>query len=168
MKELITERLIIIPCSLDMALSLIYHRKELETKSPIAIPKSWPSNKMKSYLPFYIEKLAHDQSELGWGIWIIIEQSKRKIIGCVSFKGKPDINGAVELAYDIVEHYQGRGYGYEAAQKLVEWAFTQEKVKKIIAECHVANEASIRILNKLGMTCLHKDGNFLYWELRKE
>jgi ribosomal-protein-alanine N-acetyltransferase len=168
MVEVITDRLILIPCSLDMAKSLIFYRKELGKRSPIDIPECWPSIELQGYLPFYIERLEKNEDEFGWGVWIIIEQNIRKIIGNIGFKGRPDDEGKIELAYHVVQEFQRRGYGFEAAQSLIEWVMNDTAVKTVTAECEDSNFASIRILEKLGMCCVSRDGQFLKWELKNE
>jgi ribosomal-protein-alanine N-acetyltransferase len=167
-KELITDRLLLIPCSLDMAKSLILHREELAIRSPIQIPEDWPSLQLKGYLPIYIEKLEKNQNEYGWGVWIIIKLEEKKIIGNIGFKGRPDNNGVVEIAYTILKEERQKGYGCEAAKSLIEWAYDFSEVKRIIAECEDSNRASIRILEKIGMKLYDTDKNFLKWELRLE
>lgn len=168
MVELITDRLIVIPCSLDMAKSLVFHRKELGVRSPIHIPDSWPNPLLQSYLPLYIERLEKDQAEYGWGIWLLIEHTEKKIIGNVCFKGRPSKKGKVEISYYIIPEFREKGYGFEAVDTLIEWLLAKEQVKSIGAECEEKNIAAIRILEKLGMRSIGKDRKFLLWELEKE
>ena len=54
-----------------------------------------------------------DPWRLGFGI---IDRESRTVIGAASFKGPPDTNGMVEIAYGIVPSFEGRGYATEAAR----------------------------------------------------
>jgi [ribosomal protein S5]-alanine N-acetyltransferase len=49
---------------------------------------------------------------------------------------------------------------------LVNFAFTQPELKRIIAHSPDAHVASIRILEKLGMQKIARDENLLKWELK--
>jgi len=55
------------------------------------------------------------------------------------------------LFYAISPSYQKQGYAFEAAQALVEYAFQQIHLKRIIAETNHDNVASISVMKKLGM-----------------
>ncbi len=166
MIEIITERLLIVPCSLDIAKSLVFHRAELEKRSPIIIPKGWPSPFVTSMLPIYIENLENDESEYGWGLWMIIDYTDKKIIGDIFLQGKPDKKGAVSINFNMLKDLKDNSLTYEAVDALIEWMITQTETKQVITECSDNNLQSIRLFEKLGMRCTKKEGKFLMWELR--
>nr|WP_254842791.1 GNAT family N-acetyltransferase [Bacillus sp. MRMR6] len=85
----------------------------------------------------------------------------------MGFKGKPDDEKSVEVGYGITASEQNKGYATEALNCIVKWAFNSNSVKKIIAECLEENSSSIRVLEKLNMTKIHKDKGMLYWQLNK-
>lgn len=60
-----------------------------------------------------------------------------------------------EVGWAIHPDEWGRGYATEAAWIVMDWAFTQLDVHRIVAFCHVDNVASVRVMEKLGM---HQDG----------
>ena len=167
MIEIFTERLLIVPCSLDIAKSIVFHRQELEDRSPIIIPKGWPAPLVTGLLPFYIEKLEKDDSEYGWGLWLVINYAEKSIIGDVYVHSKPDKMGTVHLSYTMVSDLNDTSLTYESIDALIEWMITQKDVKKVITECSDSNTQSIKLFEKLGMRCTKKDGKFLMWELRK-
>ena len=55
------------------------------------------------------------------------------------------------LYYAISPGQQRYGYATEAATALVEYAFTQLKLKRVVATTSFANHASIAVMKKLGM-----------------
>jgi RimJ/RimL family protein N-acetyltransferase len=69
-------------------------------------------------------------------------------IGSVGFKGPPDSDGMVEIAYSIEPAYQGRGYATEAAQGLVNFALADQRVRLVRAHTKTDHRASIRVLEK--------------------
>jgi [ribosomal protein S5]-alanine N-acetyltransferase len=165
MIEIFTERLLIVPCSLDIAKSLVFHRTELEKRSPIIIPEGWPSPLITSMLPIYIESLEEDESIYGWGLWLIINYTDKTIIGDIYIQGKPDKRGVVNIHFNMVKDLGDTSLTYEAVDALMEWVITQTEAKKVITECSDSNFQTIRLFEKLGMRCTKKEGAFLKWEM---
>jgi RimJ/RimL family protein N-acetyltransferase len=71
----------------------------------------------------------------------------------------------VEIGYGLVEEERGKGYGFEAAKVIKDWAIAQEEVKVLKAECLIDNTPSVRILEKLGMIETRRDKEFIFWEV---
>jgi len=82
---------------------------------------------------------------------MIMRQNNMFVIGDARFKGNPNANGEVDIGYSIIEKEQKKGYGFETAKKLADWAFLQQDVKHIRASCLISNIASARIIEKVGM-----------------
>jgi ribosomal-protein-alanine N-acetyltransferase len=167
MLHLKTERLDVIPCSLRIAQAIAADKSKIETILAVRVPDDWPAQDLAEFLPFHAQQLEADPSLLGWGVWLMIHATERVAIGDVGFKGKPDYEGTVEIGYSVIPAYRNQGFASEAAQALVDWVFTQQGVKKIIAECSDDNAPSIRVLQKLGMKRLKTDGSLLKWELKR-
>ncbi|MDR0137225.1 GNAT family N-acetyltransferase [Metabacillus idriensis] len=168
MIEIVTDRLLIIPCSLDIAKSLVFHRKELESRSPIGIPVTWPSTAVKGMLPLYIERLERNENEYGWGLWLIILYHEKRIVGDLFLQGMPDEHGCVELCYNIHEVEDEESLTFEAIEAVIEWLTSEKSVIQISMECIDHNKKSIRLFEKLGMICTKKEDVFLSWELKKK
>ncbi|MBU7591985.1 GNAT family N-acetyltransferase [Metabacillus halosaccharovorans] len=166
--EILTNRLMIIPCSLDIAKSLVFHRKELDKRSPIEIPASWPSAYVRGFLPYYIESLEKDDKDLDCGVWMIILYEEKKIIGDIVMQGKPVQEQNVRLTYHIEEATTDGSIAYEAIDAFIDWLTYQMAVKKVVMECEVQDKESIRLFDKLGLICTKKDGEFFTWEIQKE
>ena len=130
--------------------------------------EDWPIKDALDFFPVYLNRLKIDPYVFGWGAWIIVLVCEKKIVGDLGFLGKPSIEGTVEIGYSIAPDYRGRGYAYEAAQSLIEWAFHNKRVEKTIARCEPGNIASIRVLEKLGMNQVGKKKGLLVWEILKK
>lgn len=107
-----------------------------------------------------------DPWRLGFGV---IDKESRTVIGAASFKGPPDTNGMVEIAYGIVPSFEGRGYATEAARALIEYAQADDRVRQIIAHTMPEPNASTRVLKKCGFTFAGEvmdpeDGRVWRWE----
>lgn len=76
----------------------------------------------------------------------------KQFIGLIAMNlGKQNYRTA-EVWYKIHKDYWGRGYASEALTKLLEFGFNELKLHRIEAGCAVENIASIRVLEKAGMT----------------
>jgi RimJ/RimL family protein N-acetyltransferase len=92
-------------------------------------------------------------------------------VGACAFKGPPDADGAVEIAYGVDPAFQGRGYAKEAAAALVEFALRDERVRVVRAHTLPENGPSQGVLTANGFECLGEvidpeDGLVWRWELR--
>ena len=54
-----------------------------------------------------------------------------------------------------------------AARALISWGLRQPDVDRIIAKCDPANAASVRVLEKSGMSSVGEAEGMLLWELRR-
>lgn len=62
--------------------------------------------------------------------------------------------GSIEtnLGWHYGSRYWGRGYATEAARRLLDIGFEIGRVKEVFADCFADNAASIRVMEKIGMT----------------
>jgi ribosomal-protein-alanine N-acetyltransferase len=60
-----------------------------------------------------------------------------------------------EIGWAVHPEEWGKGYAGEAARGVMDWAFKELNVHRIVAFCHAGNSASVRVMEKLGM---HLDG----------
>ena len=130
--------------------------------------EEWYTAQVQDFLPLYAQILTNDRSQLGWGVWLIIHTAHSTLIGDLGFTGKLDHSRTVEIGYEVMVEYRNQGYGFEAVQALVNWAFKQPEISRIIADCHLDNSASIRILEKLAMQQIGRNETLPEWELKKE
>jgi RimJ/RimL family protein N-acetyltransferase len=118
-------------------------------------------------LPFINKAFEKNSEPSGFEGWMMVLKANMTIIGDIGFRGIPDDNGDVEIGYGIIEEAQGKGYGFEVAKSMIDWAFSQDKVKSVKADCLINNAPSIRILEKVGMKEIKRDQSSIYWELIK-
>ena len=162
-----TRRLELPPCSVQVAQAIVRNRVDVETLLGLRVSDDWPALDLQEFLPVYVQQLEADPSLLGWGVWLMVHRADQKMIGDLGFKGRPDTEGTVEIGYSVVPGYRSQGYAVEAVRALVDWAFAQQDVKRITAECDLDNAPSVRIHEKSGFQCLETGGNLLKWELKK-
>ena len=59
--------------------------------------------------------------------------------------------GEVEIGWRLREDAWGHGYATEAATVVLDLAFRVHRMDRVVSRTDVANEASIRVMRKLGM-----------------
>ncbi len=120
--------------------------------------------------PAWLEMLRNSSETDPWQHgFAVVEQQSGSVIGTAGFKGPPDENGVVEIAYGVVPSKQGRGVATAAAGLLVEYAITQGDAKQIIAHTLPEHNASTRVLKKNGFEFAGEvidpeDGKVWRWE----
>lgn len=120
--------------------------------------------KMGPHIDMHVEELKTDCHAKGWGVWFVIHSESDIVIGDVGFKGKPN-HQTVEIGYGIQSDFQNQGFATEAVNAIKNWAFASNQVTKIIAECATENAASMRVLEKIGMSRTSSTDNYIYWQL---
>jgi len=149
--RILTERLELLPIDSVIIHSSLFKKYIRNTKN------------YKSYL----EELTKDSDLLGWGVWLVVSKDSNVIIGDIGFKGKP-IDETVEVGYGFSLHARNKGYATESVNALIEWAFSTNRVNKVMAQCLTDNHSSIKVLTKLGMQRTEIKDNMITWHLYKK
>jgi RimJ/RimL family protein N-acetyltransferase len=113
--------------------------------------------------------LARIGRETKWGSFLAMDPASRLVVGVCGYKGPPDPDGAVEIAYFTLPMYEGRGYATAMAALLTARAGTPPPARTVRAHTLPERNASVRILEKLGFTHLGQvvdpeDGPVWRWE----
>jgi len=86
-------------------------------------------------------------------IAIVIKSDPAPImVGALGAHWVSQPNGTMEFGYSIAEPYWGRGFVAEAARAVIQFVFTEYAVERLQARVFVGNDASDRVLEKLGFT----------------
>lgn len=96
--------------------------------------------------------------------WLAMRKKDRVIVGSADFKGVPNENGEVEIAYGLGEKYFHHGYMTETIEALCHWAKKQPRVRSIIAETETNNLTSQHILSQCGFY-KEKIDDSIWWRL---
>ncbi|MEO0046211.1 MAG: hypothetical protein RL705_1402 [Bacteroidota bacterium] len=104
----------------------------------------------KSFLENY------NQYELnGYGRWAVIEKYNNEFIGWCGLKYSPNLN-EVDLGFRFFKKYWNLGYATETAKACIEYGFHQLQLTKIVGRAMELNVASVKVLEKTGMTFVGK------------
>jgi ribosomal-protein-alanine N-acetyltransferase len=101
---------------------------------------------------------------------VSLTAGRREAMGLATFKGPPDNEGTVEIAYGIAPGYQNRGFATEAAAALVEFALADPRVRLVRAHTMPTNNASTKVLERNGFKLRGpvidpEDGEVWRWDL---
>ncbi len=94
------------------------------------------------------------------------------LIGSGGYKGKADDAGVVEIGYGIAPAYRNRGLATEAAQGLVDYAFSQPHIKYVDAHTLAEVNPSTKVLEKIGLKNIESltdpdEGEIWHWRLER-
>jgi RimJ/RimL family protein N-acetyltransferase len=95
----------------------------------------------------------------------VVERSTGEAIGTAGFFGPPR-DGVVEIGYGIVPSRRRRGYAAEAVHALLGLAAAQPGVTEVVAHAEADNVASIRVLEKSGLSYQGREGVLVRYAAR--
>lgn len=84
--------------------------------------------------------------------WIIENSTTHENIGLIGLKLSDSKYQCREVWYKIHPDQWNNGFATEALNRVIDFGFDQCKLHRIQAGCAVENSASIRVLEKVGMT----------------
>ena len=93
-----------------------------------------------------IEKISSNRDE----VYVIC--FKHEFAGLVGFKDIDRINDKIEIGYWLVEKFTGKGIATAAAHKMINLAFRNMNMNRIVIRCGIGNEKSSAIPRRLGFS----------------
>lgn len=112
------------------------------------------------WLPFFsIEDSNKDIVEIMEGynrgeslVWAMELKTNQKMIGRIGLGDYSSKNARAEIGYASNRKYWGKGLMTEAVKQIIDFCFTSLGMNRIEAVCLPDNVASIRVLEKVGMS----------------
>jgi RimJ/RimL family protein N-acetyltransferase len=161
--KLVTDRTILIPFNLGMI--DVFSGKS--NSSQYIHNEEWPENALIEAFPVF-EDLLYTNGDDGFNLWLVIEKKTNMIIGSAGYIGRPNSEGDIEIGFGIIPSKREQGFCNESVKALLEWGFTHDIVKNIIAKCDAENTASIKAILKLGFEFICEEGDLWVGRLSKE
>ena len=147
-----TARLTLIPATVESLQADLTNATALGELLGARVPANWPPD-LYDHDPIVwtIHQLTTRPEAAGWLLYYFAEKSVpvRTLVGCGGYKGPP-LDGTLEIGYSILEQYRRRGYASEATQALVDRAFADPGVERVIAETLPGLDPSIGVMLKCG------------------
>ena len=88
---------------------------------------------------------------VGYGRWACVLKETRDVIGFCGLKYLPELN-EVDVGFRFLPEYWGQGIATEASAACIAFGFDVLKLERILGLVLPDNGASIRVLEKCGMT----------------
>ncbi|WP_430403636.1 GNAT family N-acetyltransferase [Fluviicola sp.] len=89
----------------------------------------------------------------GFGRWGMILKETGEYLGWCGLKYTPELD-EFDIGYRLMKKFWGKGYATEAAEACMKLGFEQFDMKTIVGRVVPANLASVRVLEKIGLTYL--------------
>lgn len=160
-----TARLTMLPFTINICEESLSNSFAAITSMGIYPGNGWPDPETLDTLPRIIKNLNKVSRPSGFESWMIVDTSNNLLIGDIGFKGVPGVDGEIDLGYGVIASERNKGFAYEAAAAILEWAFNQKKVKAITASCLIDNLGSQKILSLLNFSIIEEDNDMIYWRL---
>jgi len=93
-----------------------------------------------------------DYKRHGFGRWACIHKATGRMIGFTGLKRLDDFGGEVDLGYRFLPEFWGQGLATESGLPCIRYGFDDLGLDRIIGLALPENIASIRVLQKCGMT----------------
>lgn len=111
---------------------------------------SWPPyERMEPLTAFLRECVAQWEKGTGPFAWVLCLKGTDVPIGSI---GVSLDGGKALFGYVLGRKFWGHGFAAEALTHLVEWALAQATIHRAWAFCDTENPASVRVMEKAGMT----------------
>lgn len=141
-------RVALVPAPRSVACAVVAGGDVAAALSPLGLRagRGWPHDAT----PDALRPLAEHGGEADDGSWLVVVAGT--VVGDCGWLGPPGPDGEVVLGYGLAAPSRGEGIGTEAVALLCAWAEQQPGVRALTADVHVGNEASRRLLRRLGFT----------------
>lgn len=97
-----------------------------------------------------LEREISTQETLGFQYWPVFRLTDDDHVGCCGLRPVPGPVDVLELGFHLRTEHWGRGYATESARAVIEFAFSNLGIRALVAGHHPRNEASSRVLRRLG------------------
>ena len=96
------------------------------------------------------ERLAPSYRQFGFGMWLVeLRETTEPIAICGLLKRETLVD--VDIGFTFLERFRAKGYAFEAASAVMDYAWNVAKLSRIIAITAAHNASSKRLLEKLGL-----------------
>ena len=82
--------------------------------------------------------------------WVLIDKTTNTKLGTCGFHRWNPGNKDVEIGFELMEQYNGKGYMREAVEAIIEFARREMQVERVNAAVSIENKSCIKLLERLG------------------
>jgi [ribosomal protein S5]-alanine N-acetyltransferase len=149
--ELVTPRLLVRPLTVGAVDAMITRdgaALEAATEANWPAPFEPPPN-VEDALPWFRREILAVSDGAHWPHWFFMDRWSREAVGMAGLS--PTGEGTLTLGYCVYRDFEGQGLTTEAVRALIDRAFHQPEVARVVATIPPWHAASLRVAEKLGM-----------------
>ena len=112
----------------------------------------------------FVTKINQHHQKNGFSLYAVELKKTGEFIGFVGLsipEFEAHFTPCIEIGYRLSSQHWGKGYATEAAQTVLDYAFNELKLNKIVSFTSILNKKSIRVMEKIGLKKV-KEGNFYH------
>ena len=143
-----TERLVLREMRVGDCFDMFDYAKRQEVTKYL----TWSSHPNVEYTKAYLKNLKSHYKMGMFYDWAIILKDENKMIGTCGFTHFNLPSNSAEIGYVINPDFRGKGIAAEAATRVIEFGFDYLGLNRIEARYMIGNDASRRVMEKLGMS----------------
>jgi len=88
-------------------------------------------------------------SEARWGGYLAVDVASNSVVGTCAYKGAPDEDATVEIAYFTFPNFERQGFATAMARKLERQVYESGEVDRIVAHTLPEESPATRVLSRL-------------------
>lgn len=112
----------------------------------------WSPHTSVSYTWEYLKYVENRYAVGDFYDWAVIESESGKMIGTCGFASIDTVNNSAQIGYVLNPAYHRQGIAVEAAKEVMRFGFDTLGLHRIEARFMQGNDASRKVMEKLGMT----------------
>jgi ribosomal-protein-alanine N-acetyltransferase len=94
--------------------------------------------------------------ERGYGLWLVSLRATGQAVGFVGFRPSELGDSDPELLFGLLPAWWHQGLATEAAQAVLRFGFDTLGFDRVVAATDAANEASVRVLERVGLRLVRR------------
>ncbi|MFB6702475.1 GNAT family N-acetyltransferase [Streptomyces rubiginosohelvolus] len=158
MDNLVTERLVLHPMSVDEAEQTVTGEPDADARWE----QGYPTEGDRAVARRFLEHCAATGDPQPFSPYVIRRRSDRRAIGGMGFHRPPDEHGSVTIGYGLVPSAQGKGYASEALRALLPFA-RDRGATSVKGDADHGNTASQHVMTAAGMRQVGEDERVKYY-----
>lgn len=147
MPKIVTERLILRQMKVSDSSDMFEYASQKELTRYL----TWTAHPNEDYTKEYLKYLQTRYAAGDFYDFAVTLKDSGKMIGTCGFTRFNTAHNSAEIGYVINPAYQGIGIATEAARAVLDFGFSELKLHRIEARHMVGNDASHKVMEKLGM-----------------
>ena len=147
MPTLETKRLLLRPMHTTDASDMYDYSRRSEVTEYLL----WSPHPSERYTRDYLKYVEKRYAMGEFYDWAVVERESGRMIGTAGFTSFDFSHNGAQIGYVLNPDFHGKGYGTEAASRVLRFGFEELGLHRIEARFMQGNEASLRVMEKLGM-----------------